>query len=416
MILSIQSHKKNGEGSIFKSSGMIKSGLKFPSTVMMSSVELSKERQVKSLLSKFKDSEAIQKFARKYGKPSTKASYLFDLDKYFKWVRSYGIVTSPDKMIEHNLKCIYGSDPTDVKKKRTHTDILDKYVNVKLVEDGLSEASRRQIAAAIRKFYERNDSPLFGDFSVSVQPLKARPKPLRAEDIRKLLKALPIHYRTPLLIVWQSGIEIGRVLSLRWSGLSGIDRGEHPLRFEILGRKKHRKTYCSFVGYDAIEHLKLWKMQWTRLMEREPLEEDLVFMGKGKRPMCYSALRKMMRRMALDLSRQHIIENGNAGSWHPHALRHSFETEASHAGVKAEIRDYFLGHVSGIQWTYNHRDELHPEDLVEEYLRIEPNVSLDYVEATLREEYDNREKFLVDRVIQLERLYEDLKKEVLSKP
>lgn len=99
---------------------------------------------------------------------------------------------------------------------------------------------------------------------------------------------------------------------------------------------------------------------------------------------------------------QGLIDEYRPESWHTHALRHSFETEASHAGVKAEIRDFFLGHIGGIQWVYNHRDELHQDDLVKEYVKIEPYVSLNPNETTLRGEYEERERVLLKRLLALE--------------
>jgi len=125
---------------------------------------------------------------------------------------------------------------------------------------------------------------------------------------------------------------------------------------------------------------------------REPTESDYVFVSKHKVLMDSTWLNTSLKRTALALHRQGIVKNGTVESWDSHFLRHSFETEASHAGVKAEFCDYFLGHVSGIQWIYNHRDELHPGDLVREYLKIEPFVSLDQNEATIRGEYDARER------------------------
>jgi hypothetical protein len=84
-------------------------------------------------------------------------------------------------------------------------------------------------------FYQRNDAELFGDFSVAMQPLPPKVKALKAEDIRVVLKALPIHLRTPLLFEWQTGIEINRVLSFTWGQLKGIE-SSYPFRIRGLGR------------------------------------------------------------------------------------------------------------------------------------------------------------------------------------
>ena len=46
--------------------------------------------------------------------------------------------------------------------KRTHMDWLRRYLNVYLIDRGYSEAKRKLASAAVRLFYEANDSPLFG--------------------------------------------------------------------------------------------------------------------------------------------------------------------------------------------------------------------------------------------------------------
>lgn len=142
--------------------------------------------------------------------------------------------------------------------------------------------------------------------------------------------------------------------------LEGVREGEHPVKIELFGRKKHRRGYLTFIGKDSVDHLKA-------LDTRDA--HHYIFPSTSGNLMNDGWLNERMRRTTVNLMKQGLIDQYPPESWHTHALRHSFETEASHAGVKAEIRDFFLGHVTGIQWTYNYRDELHPEDLVQEYLR-----------------------------------------------
>lgn len=52
-----------------------------------------------------------------------------------------------------------------------------------------------------------------------------------------------------------------------------------------------------------------------------------------------------------------------------YALRHSFSTECAHAGVRREIREFWMGHISGIAFVYQHGDELHEEDFIQEYAK-----------------------------------------------
>ena len=379
-----------------------------------SQLQRQNEREAQRYLAQLGNSEGVTRFASKYGIASTKRIYLISLVLYFRWLKSIGVVLTPDELVEDNLKCFFNSQPTDVRTKRRHTDWLDRYINRNMVEEGYSESMRTVTAAAIQQFYRRNDSQLFGDFQVARSPAAQRPKPLESSDIRKVLAVMPLNLRLPLLIMWQSGVEINRALSLRWRNVEGIERGDCPLRLEFLGRKLHRRPYHTYVGRESVEHLRGWSERWRESMGREPGPDDLILMGKRRAPISYMWLEHRLKEMAMRLARQGLVKNGEVLSWHTHALRHSFSTECSHAGIKPEVREYFMGHISGVSWVYQH-PELHEEDLVKEYLRVEPFVSLNESEVTLKDRFESREKQLLSRILDLERNYEELKREVLSR-
>lgn len=125
-------------------------------------------------------------------------------------------------------------------------------MNVYLLQRENSESNRVQAAAAIKMFYKRNDSPLFGDFKTSTQQMKTPAKALFPEDIRKILLSLRIRDRTPLLLMWQSGMEPSRV----FNGNFPTDQAP-PVRVDIYGRKMHRQPYFTFIGTESVEHLRL---------------------------------------------------------------------------------------------------------------------------------------------------------------
>lgn len=351
-------------------------------------------------------SQSVERFLSGYGKITTKASYASHLKLYFVWLRNVkGVGLTPDELVLDNLKSVFESGATNTLTKRKHTDWLSEYVNASMVERGLSDSKRQMAAATVRMFYRANDSPLFGAFKVSQGAVVPPPKPLKAEDIRAVLSVLPVNIRAPLVCVWQSGIEIGRILSLRWKDLEGLDAGEYPLKLTLYGRKRHRRAYSTFLGRDAITHLKAIRTNGELVFPsvRNPENtSDLAWLN-----VC-------LKGAAAKLEGEELIGHYPRESWHTHALRHSFETEASHAGVRAEIRDYFMGHITGIQWTYNHRDEIHPQDLIEEYLKIEPLVSLNPTEATLKVQFASREKEIVNQLGELWTLYQELKAELLG--
>ena len=61
------------------------------------------------------------------------------------------------------------------------------------VGEGNSEGTRLIRSAAIKMFYRRNDSPLTGDFSLKREEARPVEAPLLADDIRTVLKTLPLH-------------------------------------------------------------------------------------------------------------------------------------------------------------------------------------------------------------------------------
>ena len=336
-------------------------------------------KAAQSLASKLREigpSPAVDRFLRKYGNTRTKATYALEVALYLRWLKQRGVAMNPDGLVEDNLKCVFESRPTDVATKRKHTDFLSEYINAYLVERDYSEQKRAVAAAAIRGLYKSNDSPLFGDYATAQQAVEAPAKPLYPEDIRKVLKAMPVRTRAALVVAWQTGIEINRVLALDLPA-----GGAPPLKVELYGRKGHRKGYWTYMGSDSLEHLKV--------------VGESGFSG-------YPTVLKSMHRAAMRLGREGLLRNPDMASWHPHALRHSFSTECSHAGVKPEVREFFLGHVSGISWVYLH-PEIHEADILEEYRKVEPYVSLDYTEAALRGEYDEREEGVLRELLDLRR-------------
>jgi integrase len=343
------------------------------------------EQSLASKLREIGPSPAVDRFLRKYGNVRTKATYALELALYLRWLKSKGVSTSPDGLVEDNLRCVFESKPTDVSTKRRHTDLLSEYVNSYLVEKDYSEQKRACAASAIRGLYKSNDSPLFGDYAMAQQAPEAPAKPLYPEDIRKVLKAMPVRCRAPLVVAWQTGIEINRVLSMKFP-----EGGAPPLKVELYGRKGHRKAYWTYAGADSLEHLKLVR--------------EGGFSG-------YGTTLRSLHRAARRLGKTGLLKNPDLASWHPHALRHSFSTECSHAGVKPEVREFFMGHVSGIAWVYQH-PELHEADILAEYRKVEPYVSLDYTEAALRGEYDEREANIIKELVDLRRKVDRL----LSQP
>jgi integrase len=333
-------------------------------------------------------SNAVDLFLSKYGNLNTRVSYAGELVFYLRWLRdAQGVTMSPDDLVLDNLRAVYESKPVDVTAKRKHNDWLNEYVNHYLLDRGLSESKRHLALHAVRQFYQKNDSSLFGDYSLASQPLREPAPPLFPEDIRKVLLAMPVRTRAPLLLAWQTGIEINRLL-----GLNLAPNGSAHLKIPLLGRKGHRKAYWTYAGADSVEILK-------------------TVGGRGF--VGYDSLADTFKGTAIKLGAQGLLKNADRRSWHPHALRHSFSTECKAARVDNEVREFFLGHVSGISYVYQHQ-EIHEEDILAEYAKVEPLVSLNPDEASIRQDFAKREKEIRSEFEALRQNFEELQARLLA--
>jgi hypothetical protein len=99
--------------------------------------ELKMQARTERLLLAWGRYESIRRFMRKISKVSTRCCYLLMLDQYLRWLRdAKGVSMGPDELVKDNLECVYNSLPTEVKRKRRHTDWLDEYVNDHLLNRG----------------------------------------------------------------------------------------------------------------------------------------------------------------------------------------------------------------------------------------------------------------------------------------
>jgi hypothetical protein len=159
--------------------------------------------------------ESVRRFISHYGKATSRSTAIFHLKRYLEWLKGEkGIRMNPDELITDNLRCVCESKAVDVATKRKHMDWLGQFINDYLRNRKIVDTSRYGAASMVKGFYERKDSALFGSFGVAMDTVRPPPPPLEAHDIRLVLKVLPLQHRLPLVVVWQGGIEINRVLSL----------------------------------------------------------------------------------------------------------------------------------------------------------------------------------------------------------
>ena len=347
------------------------------------------QTEIDHKLAELDNDPAVNSFLEDYPNMHTKLAYVRALAEYFRWLDSQGLVMTPSELLRDNLNCVFNSEATDTATKAKHTRLLKTYINTYLFQKGCADAKRRLVAAAIRTFYQSQNSPLFGAYKFAETPANDLPSNVPAlygGDIRKVMAAMNIEDRAPLLVSWQSGLEIGRVYRLE-------GRIPQTGKLEFPGRKGHRESYYTFVGFESLETIR-----------------SLA----GRRYHTYATICMNFRDTAAKLGAQGLLQNPNLRSWHPHALRHSFKTEAEHLGIRSEIIEFFMGHTEGIKWVYSHSSEVHPEDIINAYRKIEPALSLLPDRVRAEEEFTARERTLREEMDRLHAMYLELRKEFQS--
>jgi hypothetical protein len=135
-------------------------GMMTITTMMRPSVETVAAHELERYMQEIGPSDCVRRFLRCYAKVRVQRVYLMHLLMYFRGLKKNGVGMSPDELVVDNLRCIYRSEPEDVVTKRKHRALLEDYLNQELGQH--SESHRRLAMAAVKGFYERNDSPCSG--------------------------------------------------------------------------------------------------------------------------------------------------------------------------------------------------------------------------------------------------------------
>ena len=333
----------------------------------------------------FADDPSVNRWLVKYGSVATQRGFAYYLLRYLQWLKEAKKVSlSPGELLKENLGNVYGSGPLEVERKRLHTDWLQEYVSLKGPLKGLSNSYRRTSAAAIRSFYARNDSPLFGDFQVPFNAQEEKlTKQISIDDARRCISVLPLRSRSLCVCLLQCGMRVTEFLQLKWKTLQpGMEKEEWPVKVPL--RNDVGKEYFTFLGRESLEALKFY-LNYRQSLVRQPIKpEEYIFIDdfmaaayETNRPLLSDYLTRQIVRALV--SKGMVKKNGEEKwrcDFHPHALRHLFKTECAHAGIHPMISEFWMGHDKGIEYVYNHQHELHPKDFVEMYRKVEPYLSL----------------------------------------
>jgi integrase len=207
-------------------------------------------------------------------------------------------------------------------------------------------------------------------------------------------------------------MRITEFLQLKWKAVQpSLEKGEMPVK--IMLRNDRGREYFTFLGNDGAAAIKLY-LNYRKSLVRAGIKPDEYLFVNDVGCKSYRTDKPLLkdyveRQIVRAVTAKGLIERNGDRKWrsdfHPHALRHLFKTECAHAGTNPMISEFWMGHDKGVEYVYNHQHELHPEDFVEAYRKVEPYLSV----STPEDWADQKQKMgdLEQRIADLEKVYSE---------
>ncbi len=308
------------------------------------------------------------------------------LCRFFKWLRmERGIHLSPREMLNEQI-ALRSSD--SIEDRRKHLQLAMDFSRDNPDFRELSDRRKYYIFVTIKNFYDYHEVPLTnakGVFGRRRKP-KVKRKQITLSDARRILGALPQRERTILLIVLQSGMEIGAVLNkfnYMWPRIRPqLDAGASRVKVEFTERKGNSFSYFTYFSRDAVQELRKWLIQRQRILNQ--LREQGRFIPRSILEGQPIFITNQGTAYTEDNFFQTIVyhrKKRRVKKFVSHQFRKLFKTEASlpERGIDRDVVEFMMGHVSSIGsmgGTYDKTPEIHEEVIENEYRKLEKYLNI----------------------------------------
>jgi len=305
---------------------------------------------------------------------STKETNVYALSRYFKWLR---VVKNLDVTPKTLLDLRDAAKTRE--EKRQHLRWVLQHTRDNPDFRGHSDERKYDIFIIIKGFYEYFEVPLTTAKNV-FGPRKRRNnnrKQITLAQAKQIISAYPQREKTILLIVLQSGQEIGAVLdkmNFMWDKIiPQIENGNMRVKVDFPERKGNSFPYFTYFGHDAVQEFKKWLMVRERIvMEKGELEGKPIFIthaGTVYTKNTYFSLIKYYQRTR------------SLPKFVTHQFRKLFKTEAGipERGVDQRVVRFWMGHITHVDdvgGIYDKQPELYEEVVEAEYAKLEPYLNL----------------------------------------
>jgi len=248
-----------------------------------------------------------------------------------------------------------------------------------------SDSHKYGMFQTIKGFFDYNEVQL--TIAKNVYGRRKRKKNYRKQitltEAKKLLGKLSQRDRTILIIMLQSGMEIGAALkkfSYAWhvQVKPQLDMGKRRLKIEFDERKGGGNWYFTYVSRDAVHELQKWLeerrniiqslLEDKKQVQKSVIEGEPIFITRRGKPLSSSQFSHQL----------HTKTNGEVTS---HMFRKLFKSEASvpDRAISRKIVEFWMGHFNGIDAVgaeYDRNPEIHEEIFEKEYAKLEPYINI----------------------------------------
>ena len=333
------------------------------------------------------ENELVQSWLRKY-RGHTIHTYARVLCRFFKWLRvKLDIQLSPRELLNEQI-ALRKSNRIEDRRKHLHRVFKFSRDNPDFKE--MSDGRKYFLYIVLKNFYDFHEVPLTTAKGVfGRRNSKKRRKQITLADAKKIMGALPQKERTILLIMLQSGMEIGAVLNKfnwMWPQIKPqLYSGASRVKVEFDDRKGNSFPYFTYFSRDAIQELRKWLIQRRVIVETlkeqgKPVPESVqegqpIFITKLGTPYMTNNF------FAVINYYQKIRLKGRMKKFVSHQLRKLFKTEASlpERGIDRDVVEFMMGHVSSLGnmgGVYDKTPEIHEEVIENEYRKLEKFINI----------------------------------------
>jgi len=309
------------------------------------------------------------------------------LARFFQWLKIVkGLSISPGDFLDLHLKK-RGTESVNERRWALSLALEHSRDNPDLKECA-QQYKYSAFFLPLKLFCDVNEAPLTttNGFFPNRSRRKYQEKDFTVDFVKKVLSLLNQRDRAICMTQLQSGQSIKQVLVdiNKQAGLvlQKLDSGAARIRFDFAERKGNGFSYFTFIGEDAIQELRKWRVVRERWLHELKMESDYLFITNRGTPL---ACKEFHNNFRLIMMRHGLYKMPY--SVRRHGFRKFFEQEASppERGISKSYVSFMMGHSNGtgqdhkldvVGGVYDHAPSVYPDVVEKEYAKLEPFLNI----------------------------------------